>query len=63
MQWVQLHPLVLRLTPYVLRRQVTLYRGAQATYVLFPRWPPQRAPEVILYHSVQAIYIFFLRWK
>ena len=35
------------------RRQVMLYRIAQATDILLPRWHQQRAPEVMLYRSVQ----------
>ena len=31
-----------------------LYRSAQATDILLPRWHQQRAPEVMLYRSAQA---------
>ena len=39
-----------------------LYRSAQATDILLPRWHKQRAPEVILYRSAQATYSFLPRW-
>ena len=54
----------LHLAPYVciLRRQVMLYRRAQAIDIFLPRWHQQRAPEVMLYRSAQATDIFLRRW-